>query len=229
MVNGKYIAIVDDSPEILSVVSDFLEGRGFSVKSFSKGEDLFVSMDKEAPDLIILDVAMPGMSGFEICKKLKEDDGKRSIPVIMLSAKVDEPNKVFGLDIGADDYVEKPFSEEELNSRINAVLRRSRRESGGEKIDVCAGVVMDPEKHELTVEDRKIDLTVTEFKILELLSSKKGHVFTRARLLDYLWGDEKIVVDRTIDVHVRHLREKLGEKAARSITNVRGVGYKLEE
>ena len=227
--NDKLIVIVDDEPGVVSTISEYLSAKGFDTKGFSNSKDLFTFMAKEEkPDLIILDLILPGMPGFEICRKLKEKERYASIPIIMVSAKGEEPDKVSGLDLGADDYMVKPFSLEELTARINAVLRRQAPEEQEEKITVGENLVMDLKRYEVTVDGGKVDLTPTEFKILECLSSRKNQVFTRDRILDYLWGEEKIVIARTIDVHVRHLREKLGS-AGDMIKNVRGIGYKLED
>lgn len=226
--DDKLIVVIDDDPGIVDTISEYFERPGFRVKGFSDTKGLFKFLDKEKPDLIILDLILPGINGFEICKSLKEKDRFSSIPIIMLSAKSEEPDKISGLDLGADDYMVKPFSLKELDARIKAVLRRQGPEAEDKRISVGDEVVIDLKRYQVTVGGKKIELTPAEFKILELLSSRKAQVFTRDRILDYLWGEEKIVIERTIDVHIRHLRAKLG-KAGKFIKNVRGIGYKLEE
>jgi DNA-binding response OmpR family regulator len=225
---SRYIAVVDDEPDILELVSVNLKKSGFAVKEFEGGSQLFRSLKNKTPDLIVLDLMLPDMDGFEICKMLKKDNRYSSIPVIMLTAKGGETDKVLGLELGADDYMTKPFSPRELVARVKAVLRRDEAKTGSKKIEAGGLISLDAEKFEVLVEGKKTGLTTTEFRILELLMSKKGVVFSREQLLENLWGDEKIVVDRTIDVHIRHLREKLG-KASKLITNIRGMGYRLEE
>ena len=224
----KIITIIDDEPDIIELVSLHLKRAGFMVEGFLNAEDFFDFIGKSIPDLIILDLMLPDADGFEICKYLKGKDEFASVPIIMLTAKGEETDKVLGLELGADDYVTKPFSPKELVARVKAVLRRPGKKESVHKIIIGGILVIFPEKHEAHVEAKKVDLTSTEFKILTLLSQKKGWVFTRDQILDYLWGQEKAVLDRTIDVHIRHLREKLG-KAAQFIKNIRGVGYKLEE
>jgi two-component system phosphate regulon response regulator PhoB/two-component system alkaline phosphatase synthesis response regulator PhoP len=172
---------------------------------------------------------LPDSDGFEICKFLRRDDECAAVPIIMLTARGDETDRVLGLELGADDYVTKPFSPKELVARVKAVLRRKLpAKEGGKVIEIGDILSLDLDKYEAYVEDKTIDLTTTEFRILQLLSSKPGRVFTRDQILDYLWGNEKAVLDRTIDVHVRHLRKKLA-KAGSLIKNVRGVGYKLSD
>ena len=227
--DNKLIIIVDDEPSVVKIVTQFLKRKGYRTKGFFNAPDLFKYLsDNENPDLIILDLMMPDMDGFEVCKKLKEKDRFSAIPVIILSGKGQEIDKIFGLDMGADDYIVKPFSPDELNARIRAVLRRVHPELDENKITIGGIIEMDLNRYIVTVDEKNIELTNAEFKILELLASRKGQVFTRDRILDFLWGEEKIVVKRTIDVHIRHLREKLGE-AGEIIKNVRGVGYKIEE
>lgn len=225
----KKILIIDDEAAFGRMAKLRLEETGkYEVRVETEGEEAIAAVRKFEPDLILLDIMMPGTSGFKICKELKEKEKLSSIPVIILSGKKDESDKVSGLDIGADDYIVKPFSASELDSRIRAVLRRAGTAGEEKKIAVGNMLVMDLEKYEVTVKGNKVELTATEFTILKLLASRKTQVFTRSRILDYLWGEEKLVIERTIDVHIRHLREKLG-KAAKFIKSVRGVGYKLEE
>jgi len=224
----KHIAVVDDDPGIVDIVTEYLSNEGFHVNGFSAGQGLFDYLSKKKPDLILLDLILPGMDGFEICRILKEKKEYSAIPIIILSGRDEETNKVMGLDIGADDYIVKPFSLKEMHSRIKAVLRRLEPEGGEKVINIGGKIVMDLQKYQVTVDGKKVEMTPTEFKILQLLSSRKGQVFTRERILDYLWGEEKVVIARTVDVHIRHLREKLG-KQGDIIKNVRGIGYKIDE
>ena len=225
---NEVIAVIDDEKDILELVSLHLEKNNFRVKEFLSAENFLRGLQTFTPDLIILDLMLPDGDGLEICKDLKKNEKFSSIPIIMLTAKGEETDKILGLELGADDYVTKPFSLKELIARVKAVLRRKHPQEESKKIEIGNIISIDLQKFEVTVYNRKIDLTTTEFKILKMLSEKKGWVFTRNQMLDYLWGEEKIVLDRTIDVHIKHLREKLG-KAGELIKNVRGIGYKLEE
>ncbi len=226
---NKLIAVIDDEPDILELVSFHLSKSGFRVKQFSIGEDFIRFLSSASPDLVLLDLMLPDWDGFEICKYLRSKDEFRSIPIIMLTARGTEVDRVLGLELGADDYVTKPFSPRELVARVKAVLRRGMQAKWDvEKIMVGESLVIDLNRYEVFVDGERVELTSTEFNILKTLASKKGWVFTRDQILDSLWGKEKIVLDRTVDVHIRHLREKLG-KAKHLIKNVRGVGYKVEE
>lgn len=225
---GNLIAVVDDEPDIVELISLHLRKAGFRVEGFFDSHNLLKFLEKQVPDLILLDLMLPDADGLEVCKYLRTKREWASIPVIMVTAKGDEMDRIVGLELGADDYVTKPFSPRELVARVKAVLRRPSSGEETKKIEVGGLLVIDLEKHEVLAEGRKVDMTLTEFKILSLLASKKGRVFMRNQILDYLWGHEKAVLDRTIDVHIRNLREKLGQ-AAGLIKNVRGVGYKLEE
>ena len=225
---NQLIALVDDEPDILELVSLHLKKAGFEAKGFEDADTFYQFIETHTPDLIILDLMLPDMDGLEICKYLKRKETFSSIPIIMLTAKGEETDKILGLELGADDYVTKPFSPKELVARVKAVLRRQVQKEETKKIEIGGMVEIDLEKYDVKVKGKKIELTSTEFRILQLLASRKGLVFTRDNILDYLWGHEKAVIDRTVDVHIRHLREKLG-KAAHFIKNLRGIGYKLEE
>jgi DNA-binding response OmpR family regulator len=222
----KLIAVVDDEEDIRELVAVNLKKDGYAVKGFGDGEAFARSLKKYTPDLVILDLMLPGENGLEICKRLKGSPETASVPVIMLTAKADESDKIVGLELGADDYVTKPFSPKELAARVKAVLRRNEAKHSGGRLD-AGGITLDEACREVTVKGAKIELTGTEFNILRLLISKKGQVLSRDAIMDAVWGEEKIIVDRAVDVHITHLRQKLGH-AGRSIKNVRGVGYKLE-
>ncbi|MGD0236049.1 MAG: response regulator transcription factor [Syntrophorhabdales bacterium] len=225
---NELIAVLDDEPDILELVSVHLKKNRFRVREFPDAESFYRFLRSEVPDLIILDLMLPDADGFEVCKYLRKTDKLAAVPIIMLTARVGETDKILGLELGADDYVTKPFSPSELVARVKAVLRRREpRKEDVERIDIEGILSLDLQRHEVRVKGGKVDLTSTEFRILQLLASKKGWVFSRDKILDYLWGNEKTVVDRTVDVHVKHLREKLGT-AAKLIKNIRGVGYKLE-
>jgi two-component system phosphate regulon response regulator PhoB/two-component system alkaline phosphatase synthesis response regulator PhoP len=223
------ITVVDDELDILELVSLNLKKSGFRVKGFSEVEPFYRYLRTEKPDLIILDLMMPDVDGFEVCKYLKNQETLNSIPIIMLTARTEETDKVLGLELGADDYVTKPFSPRELVARVKAVLRRhGKKEEEPKKITINGALTIDLERYEVEIDGKRIELTPTEFRILHLLASKKGRIQSRDQILNFLWGEEKYVIDRTIDVHIRHLREKLGSAAA-LIKNIRGLGYKMEE
>jgi DNA-binding response OmpR family regulator len=225
---GKVIALVDDDPDIINTVSDFLEKEGFDVKGFPTAEALFKYLHTQRPDLIILDVVLPDMNGFQICKTLKETEQFANIPVIILSGQDKDTDQIFGLDLGALDYLIKPYSLDVLLAKVKTILNMAEEQGEEKKITVGGLLEIDFKRYQVKIEDKKIALTHTEFKILQLLSSRPGQVFSRERLLHHLWGTEKVVLDRTIDVHIRHLRQKLG-KAGDLIEMVRGVGYRLQE
>jgi len=225
---NELIAVIDDEPDIAELVTIHIRKAMFKSKSFSDAGSFYRFLEEQIPDLIILDLMLPDADGLEICKYLKKEDKFSSIPIIMLTAKGDETDKVLGLEFGADDYVTKPFSPRELIARVKAVLRRRRNVEESGKLGAGGILIIDTEKYEVFVEGKKVELTSTEFRILNLLLSKKSKVFARDDILDYLWGHEKMVLDRTIDVHIKNLRDKLG-KAGRLIKNIRGVGYKLQE
>ena len=221
------IYIVDDEQDIIDLISLHLEKFNFRVQGFLDATSFFQQLGKTFPELIILDLMLPDESGFEVCKYLKKEDKYKNIPIIILSARAEETDKILGLELGADDYVTKPFSPGELVARAKAVLRRKDIQSSEKKLFIGDNILMDLDKYQVYIDGNEITLTSTEFKILKLFASKPGWVYTREQMLDYLWGDEKAVLDRTIDVHVKNLREKL-RNSGKLIKNVRGVGYKLE-
>ena len=224
---NKIIAILDDEEDILELISIHLKKAGYLPYEFSEPEKLFDFLSEKSPALILLDLMLPGSNGMEICKEIKNNPDYQNIPIIMVTAKDEEFDKVLGLELGADDYITKPFSTRELVARVKAVLRRNISKIGLKKINVDDLIVIDLKKHQVFVETKQIDLTITEFNILKILSSNRGLVLSRGNLLDELWGNDKIVGDRTIDVHIRNLRSKLGI-AGDMIKNIRGIGYKID-
>jgi DNA-binding response OmpR family regulator len=223
---NELITIVEDEDDIRTLVSVALRKERFRVQEFSDGKRFLSSLRSERPDLVVLDLMLPDTDGFTICRGMRADRALASIPVIMLTARAEEADRILGLELGADDYVVKPFSPKELAARVKAVLRRSSPEAGRSRLEVADGLLIDVDTHEVFVHGQKLELTQAEFRLLHLLASRSGWVFSREKILDHLWGDEKNVTDRSVDVHVKHLRDKLGA-AGGMIVNVRGVGYKL--
>jgi len=224
---NELIAIVDDEPDILQLLTLQLKKNGFRPVGFEKAAGFYDFLKEKLPDLVLLDLMLPDIDGIEICRYLKSQPQTAALPVIMLTARAEEFDKVLGLEIGADDYVTKPFSARELIARIRAVLRRSQATLTENILTITAGLTIDLQKYEVRANGQLMTLTATEFNILKILALKPGHVFSREHLLEQLWGEDKIVVNRTIDVHIKNLREKLGEFGA-LIRNLRGIGYKLE-
>lgn len=225
---NKLIAIVEDEPDIRELISIHLKKSGFTTAEFDNPADFFKFISGTAPELIILDLMLPDTDGLEICKRLKKEDAFLHIPIIIVTAKAEESDKILGLELGADDYIVKPFSVKELIARVKAVLRRPSVPSPFEIITIGGILHINLQKHEAMMDGLKLELTVTEFNILRLLASRKGWVFKRDDILNHLWGQEKDISDRTVDVHIKNLRDKLG-RMAKFIKNIRGVGYKLEE
>ncbi len=225
---SKNIFVLDDEPDILELISIHLRKANFRVKTFAEADTFLRALRAECPDLIILDLMLPDADGMDICRHIKNNPKLNSIPIIMLTAKTDETDRILGLELGADDYVTKPFSPRELVARVKAVLRRKTEQGEAKTIKIGDAIVIDPQRFTFEIEGKPIDLTSTEFKILEMLAERKGWVFTREQILNALWGQDKAVIDRTVDVHIKHIRDKLG-KHGRFIRNVRGVGYKIEE
>ena len=225
----KVIAIVDDEKDILNLVSHHLKREGYKTKEFHNGKDFLMYLESVTPDLTLLDIMLPGIDGLELCRMLKGKNSTSAIPIIMLTAKGTEADVVVGLELGADDYIVKPFSPRELVARVKTVLRRSNMKDIDEDIIKLGDLAINTQRYEVQIKDKKVDLTTTEFKILESLANGRGRVFTRDQLLKQkrLWGDEKLVYDRTIDVHIKNLRDKLGN-SGKMIKTVRSIGYKLD-
>lgn len=224
---NELIAIIDDEPDILQLVALQVRKSGFRAAEFPDAACFYRFLNDKRPDLVLLDLMLPDIDGIDVCKYIKGNPQTAAIPVIMLTARAEEFDKVLGLEIGADDYVTKPFSSRELVARIKAILRRSQTAETGNLLTITDGLTIDLEKYEVRADGQPINLTATEFNLLKIIAQKPGHVFSRTHLLDQLWGEDKIVVNRTIDVHIKNLREKLGAYG-RLIRNLRGVGYKLE-
>lgn len=224
---NELVVIVEDEADLAALTAEHLRREGFRVETFGDAERFFRFLGRKRPDLVLLDLMLPDMGGLDVCRALKRSEDWRAIPIIMATARAEETDRVLGLELGADDYVVKPFSHKELAARVKAVLRRFHRPEDGGPIVVGEDLVLDPDRFEARWKGKVLDLTSTEFRILHLLAAKKGRVLTREQILDELWGHEKIVLDRTVDVHIKNLREKLGQ-AAPLVKNIRGVGYKVE-
>ncbi|NIA07031.1 MAG: response regulator [Actinobacteria bacterium] len=224
------VIVIEDEADILEVIEHNLAREGYRVLSARDGQEGLRLIKKEGPDLVLLDLMLPGLDGIEVCRKLKEYPITRSIPIIMVTAKGEQSDIVLGLGIGADDYVTKPFSPRELMGRVKAVLRRGplKEDRGaGERI-VRHKVVIDAGRHEVRVGAKPVALTATEFRLLHFLASHPGRVFTRDQLLNRTIGEAVIVVDRNIDVHIRAIRRKLGSYQ-HLIETIRGVGYRFRD
>ncbi|MEO0073836.1 MAG: response regulator transcription factor [candidate division WOR-3 bacterium] len=220
------IAVVDDEPDIVELVSLNLKRAGYRVMGFPDATSFLRYISSNVFDLVILDLMLPDMDGLDVCREIRKSERLRHIPVLMLTARSEELDRVLGLETGADDYVSKPFSPRELVARVKAILRRKDNLAEQAVLHVD-DITIDAHRHSVTVAGRRVELTPTEFRILQLLAEKPGWVFSRTQILEHLWGNEKAVLDRTVDVHIMNIRAKLGE-AGHLIRNIRGMGYKLE-
>lgn len=231
MSNFKKILVVDDEEHIIELIRFNLETNGYCVIEANDGNEALKKVKEEKPDLVILDLMLPSIDGIEICKILRKDKETEKLPIIMLTAKSEEIDMIIGLEIGADDYITKPFSVRELLARIKAVLRRTQeRQERRENVIKIGDITIDVEKHEVTKKGKKIDLTLKEFELLRILSEKRGNVLTRNYLLDEIWGYDYFGDTRTVDVHIRHLRRKIedDDKNPQYIQTIRGIGYKMK-
>jgi len=227
---NKRVLVVDDEPDAVELVAFNLKAAGFDVISAEDGEVALTKARKFSPDLIVLDVMLPSVDGLEVCKILRRDPATSELPIIMLTAKAGEIDRVLGLELGADDYVIKPFSPRELVLRIRAILRRNRgseqQHADNDALLTAGFLKLDKAAHQVMVHDVPLDLTSTEFKLLITLMERRGRVQTRDDLLETVWGYEYSGYGRTVDTHIRRLREKLGD-ASDWVETVRGVGYRF--
>ena len=226
----KRIVVIEDEPDILEVLNYNLRREGFEVSSAGNGTIGLSLIHKEQPDLVLLDLMLPGTDGVEICRSLKGDPRTSGILIIMVTAKGEESDIVLGLGVGADDYVTKPFSPKELVARVKAVLRRGALvdKAPEKEIIECDGLTIDTGKHKVALKGQELKLTATEFRLLHYLASNPGRVFSREQLLSRALGDDAVVVDRNIDVHIRGIRKKM-ETEASFIETIRGVGYRFKD
>jgi DNA-binding response OmpR family regulator len=225
---AKTVLVVEDDPDISHLVRLTLEREHFQVRTTADGAAGYELATREIPALIILDVMLPTVDGLELCRRFREGARTASVPILILSAKTDEVDRVLGLELGADDYVTKPFSPRELLARVKALLRRQDRQAESQEVLRSGPVEIDTAKHEVISDGRTVQLSAKEFGLLVHLIKGHGRVFSRDQLLDQVWGYDYVGGTRTVDVHIRHLREKIPEIADRIMT-VKSVGYKYTE
>ena len=225
---GAEVLVVEDEPDIRALIVHHLTQDGFRCRTAADGPEALARVRSAAPDLIVLDLMLPGFDGLELTRRLRAEPSAASVPIIMLTAKADEVDRVVGLELGADDYVAKPFSPKELVARVRAVLRRARPVEASRPLS-AGGVALDPERHRVEVEGAPVELTPKEFDLLHALMAAPGRVLSRESLLQRVWGYARAdeIESRTVDVHVRRLRAKLGD-AGRHIATVKTVGYRFE-
>jgi phosphate regulon transcriptional regulator PhoB len=226
------ILVVEDEPDIAELVKYHLEKAGLPARVIADGKQALDLIVREHPPLVVLDLMLPGLDGMEICRRLRGSPATRGIPVIMLTAKAEEVDRIVGLEMGADDYVPKPFSPRELVARVKAVLRRAATPPEPSEAPVVAGSVrLDPVRHEVAKSGQPVFLSAMEFRLLEFFLRHRGRVYSRAQLLDQVWGQDRFVEPRTVDVHIRRLREKIEDNPRKPalILTVRGLGYKCSE
>ena len=222
------ILVVDDEPDALELIEVNLKGAGFDVLGAANGRQALDKARATLPALILLDVMLPEVDGLEVCKSLRRDPKTAFIPIIMLTARAAEIDRILGLELGADDYITKPFSPRELILRVRNLLKRQAAPPDAAQLIRFAGLVIDRSRHSVTYKDKPLDLTLTEFKLVTVLAERKGRVQSREQLLKDVWGYNTFIDTRTVDTHMRRLRDKLGD-AAKLLDTVRGVGYRFLE
>jgi phosphate regulon transcriptional regulator PhoB len=225
---NKRILVAEDEPDVLNLVSINLTNAGFIVLQAENGPSALQQARENSPSLVVLDLMLPGLSGLDVCKVLKKEPATAQVPIIMLTAKAEEVDRIVGLELGADDYITKPFSPRELVLRIQSVLRRVAAPEGPADILNLGDIQLDRLRHEVRVRTKHIEFTATEFKLLSVLMERRGRVQSRDTLLNDVWGYENVIDTRTVDTHIRRVREKLG-RAADCIETIRGFGYRMTE
>src|SRR5688572_15744000 len=223
---SKKILVADDEADVLNLVCNNLKSAGFLVLRAEDGPGALEQAKSHLPSLIVLDLMLPGMSGLEVCKALKAEPATKNIPILMLTAKAEEVDRILGFELGADDYMTKPFSPRELVLRVQSVLRRATVQPEKAEVLKLGDIIVDRTRHGVTIKGKDVDLTATEFKLLSTLMERRGRVQSRDVLLNDVWGYESVIDTRTVDTHVRRLREKLG-KAADCLETIRGFGYRM--
>jgi len=225
---AKTVLVIDDEAELVRLLDYNLTKAGYLAISAKDGASGLAMARKHRPDLVILDVMMPGMDGWEVCKALRKEPATFTVPILMLTAKAEEADRVLGLELGADDYVPKPFGVRELLARVKALLRRSEAASSPPEVIRVDRLVLDAGRRSVTAAGKPVDLTATEFEILRAMAARPGRVLSREELIERARGEDSAVTDRAIDVHVSSLRRKLG-KLGEMVETVRGVGYRMKE
>lgn len=226
---GERILVIEDDTDIMELLKYNLVNEGYAVIGVASGEEGLISVQENPPDLLLLDLMLPGIDGLDVCRRLKADPGTQPIPIVMISAKGEESDIVAGLELGADDYITKPFSPRVVIARVRAVLRRKQEESVNDTATLSRQeIVINPGKYEVLVAGERVELTPTEFGILYYLARRPGWVFTRYQIVDGIRSDGAVVTDRSVDVQIVGLRRKLGP-AGKYIETVRGVGYRFKE
>lgn len=223
---GNRVFVVEDEPDIAEVLQYNLEKEGYEVEIAHRGDTALETIRRQPPDLLILDLMLPGVDGLELTRALKRDLPTARVPILMLTAKGDEVDRIVGFELGADDYIAKPFSPREVVLRVKAVLRRLQREPIDEDLLTLGHIELDVAGHRLRIAGEEVSLTATEFRLLKVLMERAGRVQTRSRLLSDVWGYADDIDSRTVDTHIRRLRRKLGREAKR-VETVIGVGYRL--
>jgi two-component system phosphate regulon response regulator PhoB len=225
---NKKILVAEDEQDVLNLVATNLKTAGYQVLKAEDGETALEQARNALPSLIVLDLMLPGISGLDVCKALKQEPATKTIPILMLTAKAEEVDRIVGLELGADDYVTKPFSPRELVLRIRSILRRANATPESTDLLRLGDIQVDRARYEVLIRGKSVDFTATEFKLLTVLMERRGRVQSRDTLLNDVWGYESVIDTRTVDTHVRRLREKLG-KAADCIETIRGFGYRMIE